>query len=441
MGMKDRGFSCIYKKLLIKIEPILIGLLYSIKNKMETSVASVATVATVASGEAVASKITRELFAKPLIDIINLDVFDNDAIRGEPSPKEYQVPVHQRFPHWKKPQCQLLVDSVMRDLPMSSILMTRDIVSYKGESCFVNYIQDGQTRLSILQDFMKNKFNWNNRYYKDFAEVERSRFNNYSVKVELIKRKPLVSQQEFKNICRLIFSRINSGKPLTDNDKFHNCMDEPVLQFIMNLKQEPEFRAPLKKIFGDIGGGKTRTALANMVGIVLAIALDKSDTIDPGDCISPSYIDNSQYVINEEGTTTAIAITALVKGKVRDFFRWYIELTEDIKKQPMAKKITKGLFAKISGLLALTLQDWIDGVAKDRRAVWIEFALKLNDDKMYEKRVCSSLPIGILSNNSAENFRKRIQCICLAYEKRSVAPTSGSEESSDEEDEYESGED
>ena len=107
----------------------------------------------------------------------------------------------------------------------------------------------------------------------------------------------------------------------------------------------------------------------------------------------------------------------------------------------MAKKITKGLFAKISGLLALTLQDWIDGVAKDRRAVWIEFALKLNDDKMYEKRVCSSLPIGILSNNSAENFRKRIQCICLAYEKRSVAPASGSDESSDEEDEYESGED
>jgi hypothetical protein len=207
-------------------------------------------------------------------------------------------------------------------------------------------------------------------------------------------------------------------------------------QYIGGYRNKITGKRFLKKIFGDIGGGKTRTALANIVGVVLAIALNK------GDCITPSYILNSQYVINEEGAATAVVLTDAIKEKVREFIRWYIALTEDIKKQPTAKKITKGLFAKISGLLALILLDWLDGLAKDRRAMWIDFALKLNDDKMYEKRVCNSLPIGVLSNNSGENFRKRIQCIFLAYEKRGVVPIGKEEEFSDEEEEsYESGED
>ena len=148
----------------------------------------------------IASKTTRASSSKPLIDIISLDVFDNEAERGVPSAKENQVPVHQRFPSWETKKKEPLVDTIMEDFPMSGILLTQDIVQVNDEHVQVNFIQDGQTRLSILQDFIKGKFTWREKFYADFTESERARFNNYLVRVELIRKKPGVSVEEFKNI-------------------------------------------------------------------------------------------------------------------------------------------------------------------------------------------------------------------------------------------------
>ena len=378
-------------------------------------------------------KIVRETFAKPLIDIINLDVFDNEAERGISSDKEYQIPTNQRFPRWEKKNWEKLVDSVMQDYPMSSLLMTQHSVKVG-----VNFIHDGQTRLSILQDYLKNKFTWNNKLYQDLSEVERSRFNNYSVRVELIKKKPSTSDGDFKNICRAIFERINSGKPLTDNDKYHNCLDEPVLQFIMKeLKFHPQLLASLKKIFGDIGGGKSRTGLANMVGCVLALATNN------GDCITPSYNNNSHLVMSDSCDDTTIQMSLQEKERVFNYFGWYIQLVNDFKETNGLKR-TPGFLRKISGPLALTLIDWIDGLATDRTDMWLDFISKIHADKNYEKRVCKDLEKGVTANNSAVNFRKRIQCVVSAYEKkRNANANSNAEENdvdTDDAEEYESSE-
>jgi hypothetical protein len=355
-------------------------------------------------------KIVRESFSKPLIDIINLDAFDNEAERGVLSAKEYQVPINQRFPRWDQKSWGKLVDSIMNDLPMSSLLMTQSMIKINEDQHCVNLIQDGQTRLSLLQAYIKNEYTWNDKFYKDLTEFERSRFNTYNVRVELIKKKSSCSDAEFKNICRTIFERINSGKPLTDNDKFHNCMDEPVLQFIMKeLKSHPELYAPLKKIFGDIGGGKSRTGLANIVGCVIALSTGNID------CITPSYTNNSQYVISDNGTS--LKITDLNKERVIDFFRWYIGLVNEFKEKIKINR-TPGFLKKISGVLALTLTDWSDGLAVGRREMWIDLMVKINEDKMCESRIYKTLEKGVTANNSAVNFRKRIQCISSAYEKR-----------------------
>jgi hypothetical protein len=378
------------------------------------------------------AKITREAFEKKLIDLINPDVFDNAAERGVPSAKEYQVPIHQRFPNWSRLASERLVDSVMNDLPMSNLLMTQGVVLCNGEHFTINFVQDGQTRLSILQDYLKNKFAWNDKLYNQLSEMERAHFNNYTVRVELIKKKAGVSAEEFKNVCRLIFGRINSGKPLTDNDKFHNCMDQPVLQLVMEIKMDPEFRAPIKKIFGDIGGGKSRLSLANMVGVILALALEDSD------CITPSYLNNSQHVISDNGS--AVVITEAIKERVRAFFRWYIALVDEIKETTKVP-IKKGLYKKISGFLALTLTDWLDGMANERRDMWIDYIQQVNQLKNYETRIYKNLAKGVLANNSATNFRKRIECILLAFVKRIGADGEEEEEETplaEDDDEYES---
>jgi len=377
----------------------------------------------------IASKTTRASSSKPLIDIINLDVFDNEAERGVPSTKENQVPVHQRFPSWEAKKKEPLVDTIMQDFPMSGILLTQDIVPVNDEHVQVNFIQDGQTRLSILQDFIKGKFTWREKFYTDLTESERARFNNYPVRVELIRKKPGVSVEEFKNICRTIFGRINSGKPLTDNDKYHNCLDEPLLKMLMQIKNDPEFYVPMKKIFGDIGSGKTRTGLANMVGVMLALATGNSD------CITPSYINNAHYVISESGSNTAVIITEAVKERTKEFMRWYIKLTADLKEQITVKKIKPGFLKKIGGFLALVLTDYIDGLAVNRRAMWMHYATKFHTDEQYEKRLYKTLEKGTLANNSAVNFRKRIQCIMVNY--ATSEEDEDEEEDTEEEDELE----
>jgi hypothetical protein len=373
------------------------------------------------------TKITRESFSKPLIDIINTDVFDNDAARGVSSGKEYQVDINQRFPRWDKKSWDPLVDSIMHDFPMSTLLMTQSVVLFEGESNNVNWIEDGQTRLSILQDFIKGKFTWRDKHYSDFTESERSRFNNYLVRVELIKKKPSVSTDEFNNIKRTIFGRINSGKPLTDSDKFHNCMNEPVLKLLMAIKFQPDLYSSMKKLFGDIGGGKSRSGLANMVGVVLSLVTGNND------CITPSYTNNSLYVISDNGT--AVNITEPIKEKVKTFFRWYITLADEIKELVPLKKIKPGFFKKISGFLALTLSDYNDGLANNRRDMWIHHAIQYHKDENYERRIYKLLDKGTIQNNSAVNFRKRILCILSSYKgSNSVEQVSQSESGEDDSD-------
>ena len=360
-----------------------------------------------------ASKITRESFSKPLIDIINLEVFDNDAKRGELSGKEYQVPVHQRFPRWNKKSWERLVDSVMQDYPMSCLLMTQQHIKYEEKPFQVNYIQDGQTRLSILQDYIKGVYDWNGKRYGDLTDIERSRFDGYPVRIELIKKKTKTTDEEFKNICRDIFARINDGKPLTDNDKVHNCMDEPILQLVMKFKHDPRFCVPLKKIFGDIGGGKRRSGLANMVGLVLAILTHNSE------CITPSYAHNSQYIISDNGT--AVHITPAGIDRVHKFFEFYIELVMQFK-ETYKLKTMPGFFKKISGPVALILTDWLSGLATERRNVWVYYIEKMHQVKDYEKRIYACLEKGVIANNSAVNFQKRIKCVIEDYDARTKQP-------------------
>ena len=129
------------------------------------------------------SKITREIVNKPIIDIINSDVFDNDAERGIVSEKDYQIPDRQRYPRWDKKDWPLLIDSIMSNYPMPKFLMTQEISAGR----LVHFIQDGQTRLSIAQDYVKGKYTWNSKKYSELDCGEKSRLDNYLVTVTIVK--------------------------------------------------------------------------------------------------------------------------------------------------------------------------------------------------------------------------------------------------------------
>jgi hypothetical protein len=375
------------------------------------------------------SKITREVVNKPLIDLINCDVFDCEAERGVLSDKDIQIPDRQRYPRWDKKDWPLLVDSIMANYPMPNFLMTQEIVNGK----LVHFLQDGQTRASIAQDYIKGKYLWKNKKYSEFDAGERCRFDNYLVSVTLVKKKPGTTDKEFKIICRDIFERVNKGKPLSDNDKFHNCKDEPLLKAIMALKAHPEFRVTLKEIFGDVGGdkSKTRVYLANMVGLWLSLIQQDSNLF------RGCYDKNIHYIIAEDDSVVVITDEKIDSVKV--FFRFYFALAQTIR-ETSEYKISKSFFNKPSGMMALVLEDWLAGLAQNRRAMWVDYAVKVIADKTYERRIFKSLSKSKIQNNTAANFRARIDCVEAAYKKPELA-ADGSEAESDAaaESDYESG--
>ena len=278
-----------------------------------------------------------------LWDIINPETFDSTADRGSVEDnREFRIPVHNRFPQWKPSKSEDLVDSIMMNYPIHSIMTSEHVrngVVYKD-------IEDGQTRLSVLQNYVRGNYTWNGRTYAELTETERNRFNGYEVRVEIIGKTRGMSEETFNSEIHKIFERLNSGKPLSGNDKYHLYRSSsPVIMLALELKESLEFRDNFKKYIGKIGEGKSRSLLSDIVGCVLT--LTRSDT-SRADCINTSYERNCRYIhsdISEESRENAI-----------EFFRFYFALLDDAL---TSVTTPKKCYGKLSGVLGLLLYGWI----------------------------------------------------------------------------------
>ena len=101
-------------------------------------------------------RISRDRSAKALYTII--EFFDPEESRNLGT-RRYRIPAHQRFPSWSEEIKQKLIDTILQDYPLGSIIVTSHVEVTTGGSVqqFFN-IQDGQTRLSALHEFANNKF-------------------------------------------------------------------------------------------------------------------------------------------------------------------------------------------------------------------------------------------------------------------------------------------
>ena len=67
--------------------------------------------------------------------------------------KYFRIPEHQRFPNWNKNKKKCLIDSVLRNYPIHSIICSKhhEVIDNRVKEYLD--IEDGQTRLSILQEY------------------------------------------------------------------------------------------------------------------------------------------------------------------------------------------------------------------------------------------------------------------------------------------------
>jgi len=358
------------------------------------------------------SHVDRQLSNLRLKDIIGESVFNADE--RESSRRKFRIPEWQRFPSWPLTKEQNLVDSVMRNYPIHSIITTGH---HDGRPFF--YIQDGQTRLNALQRYLIDKFTWNGRLFSELSSDEQEHFRSYDIPVTTI-----TFDDEDPNAmseASTIFERLNAGKPLSSNEKYHNRINTPVLQFIMNeLKVHPDLRAGFDKFVGKIGfkkGCKTFPLLGDMVGAVLTIALRQ-----PERC-KTSYDVNSQYLNH---------ITQNQKEEVILFFQcWFACLTQAL--NGLAKPNKE--YGKLSGVFGLAIYDWITGsptrnVNMDNissfwpstnRNAWIWFVIQLKVDKKYKDNVFNSLQKGHRQNLDVPCIVARRDIVIDAYFARDIS--------------------
>lgn len=336
--------------------------------------------------------IIREQTTRALINVISPERFDPDDRTG--SDKLIRVPEHQRHPSWLQENKERLVDSVMLNYPIGQITLTKHNQS-DGEEYF--NVQDGQTRMGALQEFVMDKFPWNGKLYSELTADERAGFNNYTIQVDIFKKERSMSQAHFDLIICEIFERLNSGKPLSDNDKYWNRKETPVMKYLIQLRGSSEFGPHIRKyMWSNLGGGKGRSGLNHFVGLLLGIMNQRAA------CISTSFMQNGKIL------TEMLAVDAESERRVSDFLRWYFGLLSDVFEY--ASWSVKRKYGKLSGVCGMIAVDWINNVsvARGHYEMWKKYIELQYSRANFERRLFADLPNGHARNVTEIAINSRI---------------------------------
>ena len=118
---------------------------------------------------------------------------------------------------WSHKDKQCFIDTIMREEPIPIFFL--NYISAED----VYYIVDGQQRLQCIEDFYNNKFSLNKEFsialldgkkFGDLSTKERTIFQNYDLKLKIMK------DYDDERV-RLIFSRLQRGKPLGMGEKLN----------------------------------------------------------------------------------------------------------------------------------------------------------------------------------------------------------------------------
>ena len=347
----------------------------------------------------------RTVTNEPLFNLISSENF---TVRGNgDTPQEatttYRISEHQRFPSWSLAKKQKLVDSIMRNYPIHAFIMVRRLEN-GGEVEFCN-VEDGQTRMTSLQEYLLDGYPSeagdgpnDGKLFSELEPAMKDRFKNYQVSIETFHGRGITD-----DAIAEIFNRLNSGKPLGDNDKFHSRMTTPVMEFLMELKIHSELREDIEKFIGAIGTGKSRKGLGDIVGVILAVAT-RGEAAGGQACINTSYEKNYKYLKR--------VLTADQRTNVVDFFKAYFAMLHQVNDAVSAKP-KKQLYGKLCGVLGLSVCSWVQQGLIREEIAW--YTGKLVQDPKYEPSTFRELSKGDVRNCQGDSVARRLDKIVAQY--------------------------
>ena len=358
----------------------------------------------------------RTISQHALIDIIHPDVFQprtelnqQDILR-----KQYRIPEHQRFPAWSTKKKQSLVESVLHNWPIHAIILSKHVeqnFSYDDEEpTFIEYfnVEDGQTRLSALQDFFLDKFtttDTNGLLYSQLSAQEQTYFTSYQISTEVF---TMTGNRAAAIDCMAnIFDRLNSGTPLGNNVKYYARKQTPIVHYSLSLSIHDTFRDWFNKYIGTVGGGKKRNLMADMVGANLSI-LKHSEA-----SLNTSYQRN-YYLLTDSLQDTDITTIQL-------FYTSYFTFLDNTVGDATTKP--NKIYGKLSGILGLAICSWINYGNIHESLSWY-IMMKYYRPK-YEPPLFAELTTGDRRNCQGSAIRNRLEKIIQQFNNDHETPNVG----------------
>jgi len=313
----------------------------------------------------------------------------------------YRIPEHQRFPQWNKEQKWGLIDTVFRNYTMSGIVLSEKKVMKNGKMENYYDIEDGQTRLSILQDFHACRFALSNELTFDDLDLEdQNRFLDYNITKEIIQNNSR-TLEDYDNHIHEMFERLQGGKRLTDVDKYWNRSKSPLVKFAISIIKTYGNDFNIKN-FSD----KKRKRLTNICGLIGGF-LYGSNNNKMG--YSPAFR-HQIHNLNKE-------ITNSQQSSVINFIKYYISIKNDsysiIPKNKDEKDLDFKNNAKYINMIMLDYKDHTNN-----KKIWIDYFILSRHNPNFSKGTCSiynNLTKANKQNNSEENIRVRLNRVKEFY--------------------------
>lgn len=328
-----------------------------------------------------------------------------DSASRHESVLDYRIPIHQRHPSWKKDKQDKLIDSVMRNYPIGSMIVSKRI----EDNTEFYTIEDAQTRLTILQSFYNNKIKWtdknclidnhpNDYLFKDIKPCFRKQFENYTINFEIIRHAT-------NNDVHEIFERLQEGEPLKDEDKYWNRRKTPRVSYAFQLIKEPYWNDSYMHTINEISD-KNRKRLSNIMNLIGAI-------VDGNGYFSKSF--------DIHGKKVKEPISDLDKDRIKNFLQYYNSIIDEAYREaPRQKKEGFRHFYNIGKDLGMILFDWLNNpdIREEAKEMWIFI---INTDRRSsnfmsgKKTLWNGLSSAEKQNTESKNIAARVKRVREFY--------------------------
>tara|TARA_B110000967_G_scaffold144999_1_gene148408 strand:- start:3487 stop:4593 length:1107 start_codon:yes stop_codon:yes gene_type:complete len=227
--------------------------------------------------------------------------------------RTYRIPVHQRFYKWNHTQQKMLIDSIITGFPIQSLVVVSRIdIDIENPRAYYD-IEDGQSRLTTLWLFINNRFTISlddeETCYDDLTMETKMKILNYRIPIEQVEFTGILTRREEQTMITELFIRLQMGKPLSDNDKYHASDHEPCMQMLSYIKSE--YNATIEAYCGKVGEGKTKPMLSDFCSAILSVGHNNIEYIN-------SFSENYEII--------STPFTAEGKTRILSFFANYVAL-------------------------------------------------------------------------------------------------------------------